>query len=148
MKLEKNKLPINVRNQELMEPLRRWIIQHGITRQWELDRFKDNYSPDTIYWKQQMNGNFKKTTLDEFKELEKYAQAIANTEDIDWNTPFEKYSNVQVAGMSVDKLIDTIGNGIGETFVEKRVKQVANDMWDDVMEPLGDIFRNAIDQDK
>lgn len=100
---------MKVRNEELIEPIRRWFIEHDISRQWEMDKFRENYSPDTIYWKQQMNGSFNNIPLSEFKELEGYAQNLANSEDKDYKEPFEKYSNIQVNGMNIDSFIDTIG---------------------------------------
>lgn len=109
-----------------------------------MDKFKDNYSPDTIYWKQKMQGRFRNIPLSEFKELEEYAGKLVEDGEIDYSTPFEKYSNIQVNGMNIDRFIDTIGNQIGNTFAETRIKEVAKDMWDDVMDPMGDIFRSAL----
>lgn len=50
--------------------------------------------------------------------------------------------------MSIDRLVDTVGQGVGKTFAVKRIQSLAGDLWRDVMDPMGDIFKNAIDMEK
>lgn len=73
----KGQRDIHVVNEELLEPIRRWLIQSGITRSSFRDIFATlgaNYSPDTIQWQNNLEKSagrdFKRLNVKDLKELE------------------------------------------------------------------------------
>jgi hypothetical protein len=73
----KGQRDIHVVNEELLEPIRRWLIQSGLERSSFRDIFATlgaNYSPDTIQWQNNLDKSaswsFRNLKVKDLKELE------------------------------------------------------------------------------